>query len=334
MTRYRLWAGVIPGILLGTGTAYAQTAADQAAARALFDEGRALAKAGQYVQACPKFEAAAKLYPGAGTLLNLGDCYEKTGRFASAWAEFGASVAAADRAGRRDQADEARQRQAAIEPKVTKLTVVVPSPVSGITVTRDGTDVSQAAWGTPTPMDAGPHVVRVEASGYRPWTTTVTLTSPGQTISVEIPALVADPASDGTHASVAADDGTQAHAPADGEATAARSPRSRVPAFWMIGAGAAVAVGGGVLMGVESLRAASARQSNTPATHGTSVDEYDSTKTPYYLGLGLAIAGGAAVAAGAVWIATTHPAASSPAALRVTPWASTAAGGCAVGGDW
>ena len=57
-------------------------AEDQAAARALFDEGRALMKAGQYADACPKLEAARRLFTSAGILLNLADCHEKIGRTA------------------------------------------------------------------------------------------------------------------------------------------------------------------------------------------------------------------------------------------------------------
>ena len=60
-------------------------AEDQAAARALFAEGRALMKASKYAEACPKLEAARKLFTSAGILLNLADCHEKIGRAASAW---------------------------------------------------------------------------------------------------------------------------------------------------------------------------------------------------------------------------------------------------------
>ena len=75
-------------------------AEDQAAARALFNEGRELLTAGRYAEACPKFEAARKLYASAGILLNLGDCYERLGRTASAWTEFGEAVSLARRTAR------------------------------------------------------------------------------------------------------------------------------------------------------------------------------------------------------------------------------------------
>ena len=135
---------VVLGVLLASPQARAQ-AEDQAAARSLFDEGRKLMKAGKYDDACPKLEAASKLYASAGILLNLGDCFEKIGRTASAWTEFGQSAAVADRADRRDQAAEAKRRQAALEPKLARLTIHVPREVPGLVVSRDSTDLGPAA---------------------------------------------------------------------------------------------------------------------------------------------------------------------------------------------
>ncbi len=70
--------------LVSAAPAHAQ-AEDRAAARALFDEGRQLMAAERYDAACPKFEAARKLAQSTGVLLNLGECYERLGRTASAW---------------------------------------------------------------------------------------------------------------------------------------------------------------------------------------------------------------------------------------------------------
>src|SRR5262245_41405440 len=77
--------------ILGARPAAAETPEPQAqaAARALFNEARDLLKSGRYGEACAKLEGAKGLYTSAGILLNLGDCYEKIGRTASAWTEFG-----------------------------------------------------------------------------------------------------------------------------------------------------------------------------------------------------------------------------------------------------
>lgn len=99
----RVLAGVAAAAALSTllaaPVARAQ-AQDQAAARALFEDGRRLLQNGKYEEACRRLEAASKLYASPGILLNLGDCYEKLGRSASAWTEFGEAAAVAARAQR------------------------------------------------------------------------------------------------------------------------------------------------------------------------------------------------------------------------------------------
>src|SRR6266498_1038121 len=68
------------------GAASAQVSAEnRAAAQALFDLGRTLITSGRAEEACPKFEESQRLDPGVGTQLNLADCYDRTGRTASAW---------------------------------------------------------------------------------------------------------------------------------------------------------------------------------------------------------------------------------------------------------
>src|SRR6202040_697588 len=107
-------------------------------ARALFNEARELMKAGQYDEACPKLEAATRLHEGSGLLLNLGDCYEHVGRTASAWTEFGEAASAAERQGRAVDQAEAQKRQAAIEPKLSRLAIRVNKEAPGLVVKRDG----------------------------------------------------------------------------------------------------------------------------------------------------------------------------------------------------
>src|SRR5262245_51965919 len=60
----------------------------QQAAEALFQQGRELLELGNYAAACQRFEASQRLDAGLGTLLFLGECYDKLGKSASAWKAF------------------------------------------------------------------------------------------------------------------------------------------------------------------------------------------------------------------------------------------------------
>lgn len=179
---------LIASLMLGAPRAAAQ-AESEAAARALFEEGRRLIKNGDYAGACPKVEAAARLHASPGVLLNLGDCYEHANRTASAWAEFAEAEAMAARADRADMQVEANRRKALLEPKLCRLIIHVTESVPGLAIARDGLpvniDVSQA----PVPIDPGEHIVMATAPQRIRWSTTVTLTEAGDVVVVEVPKL-------------------------------------------------------------------------------------------------------------------------------------------------
>jgi hypothetical protein len=174
--------------LLAAAPAAAQVE-NEAAARALFDEGRKLRDAGRYEQACPKFEAASKLYGGSGLLVNLGDCYEHVGRTASAWTTFGDAVTLAVRLGHSDDETEARRRQAALGPRLSSLAIHVSSEAPGLVVKRDGTPLDRPAWGSSIPVDPGLHTLSAEAPDRVAWSSSVSVTGPGRTVTVDVPEL-------------------------------------------------------------------------------------------------------------------------------------------------
>jgi serine/threonine-protein kinase len=171
--------------------ASAQSAADVAAAEALFREGRKLFDEGRTTEACPKFAESQRLAPAPGTLLNLAGCYEKQGLTASAWATFQSAASEAHRKGRQDWEQLARDRAAALEPSLSHLTVVVPetSLVSGLSIRRDGEPLGRAAWSTAIPVDPGAHVVDASAPGYEAWSQSVQVDAGGASRSVTVPAL-------------------------------------------------------------------------------------------------------------------------------------------------
>src|SRR6476661_3375733 len=103
-----------------------------AAAESLFQEARKLVDARRYGEACPKFAASQKIAPAIGTLLNLADCYEKNNQLASAWAKFHEAIALAQRLGRGNREQTARDRADKLEPRLIKLAILAHA--SGIDV--------------------------------------------------------------------------------------------------------------------------------------------------------------------------------------------------------
>lgn len=163
---------------------------DEAGARVLFVEARRLAAAGNYSEACPKFEDSFRLNPGIGTNFNLADCLEHTGRVASAWARFLDVAAATKLAGQPEREKVARDRAAALEPRLAHLIVRVPSPAPGLVIERDKVVVPPSSWGVAVPIDPGLHAISVTAPGMKRWSTEVKVPD-GEpaTITLSVPAL-------------------------------------------------------------------------------------------------------------------------------------------------
>jgi hypothetical protein len=179
---------VVAFVLLGAGHARAQS--DTAAAQALFDEGKVLMAKGQLEQACPKLEESQRLDPGLGTLFNLAECNEKTGRIATAWVRFLDVATGARSAGHRDAQRVAQNRANALAPRVPKLIVDVVSADSspGLEIRRDGVLIGGAQWGLAIPVDPGAHTISASAPGRKAWEATVTAEEK-QVAKLSVPAL-------------------------------------------------------------------------------------------------------------------------------------------------
>jgi hypothetical protein len=172
---------------------------DKAAAEALFDEARRLMADKHFAEACPKLEASQRLDPGVGTMLNLADCYEKSGKTASAWAQFRDTISAARKAGSLDREEIARTRARELEPKLSYLTIVTWQGQE-VLVLRDGNTVDSAMLGTPIPVDPGTHEITASAEGKRRWTTTVDVPASPGTTKVAVPILPDESGGDGAAA--------------------------------------------------------------------------------------------------------------------------------------
>lgn len=111
-------------------------AADSEAGR-LFEEAQQAMAAKDYATACSKFAASLRLEPGIGTRLWLADCYEQSGRLASAWRVFREAAAAAVEA-KDTRADVAASRAAKLEPKLARIVLRITHPPPSLEVRLDG----------------------------------------------------------------------------------------------------------------------------------------------------------------------------------------------------
>ena len=162
---------------------------DVVSAEALFIQGRDLMQQGKFAQACPKFAASQRLDPAVGTLLNLGDCYEKNGQIASAWARFREAQTMAQRQGRADRERIARERADGLEPKLPKLDIELSQQSVDVEIKRDGNVIDPGQLGSHVPVDPGKHTVEATARGRKPWSTTVDVTG---NLTVRVPVLEPD----------------------------------------------------------------------------------------------------------------------------------------------
>lgn len=169
---------------------------DGALAEELFRQGRALMAEERYGEACPKLAESQRLDPSTGTLLNLAVCHEKQGKLATAWNEYNEALLAAKQDGRDDRVAYARERIAAIEPNLSRLTISLPEEhdVQGLEVKLDGVTVGRPALGVALPIDPGAHTVVVSAPGKKPWQANVDIAEGPGTKSLSIPQLLDVPA--------------------------------------------------------------------------------------------------------------------------------------------
>ncbi len=197
-------AGVMVSVLLGATSpvALAQTpppaapsGSDRTLAESLFIEARRLMGEQRYAEACPKFEESNRLDPAGGTLLNLAVCHEGEGKLATAWSEFRQSLTIARREQRGEREKLASEHIAALEPRLPRLTVDVPTPsrVPGLVVRVNQSPLGSAAWGSALPVDPGDALIEASAPGRKAWSTKLRIAE-GRNTTATVPILEAAPA--------------------------------------------------------------------------------------------------------------------------------------------
>ena len=321
MTKWFVTLLTIALALACARAAQAQASAeDEAAAELLFDEGRTLMKAGNFAEACGKFAESQRLDAGVGTLIYLSDCYEKSGRLASAWATFRQAAAAARAAGQADREQLARDRAAALHPKLARIVINVPeaAQVPGIEVQRDATPVGPALWGSPVPVDAGKHVIKVTAPGKNPWSHEVAAEDESPPVSVEVPTLDAAPTTSKREPAMATASTIQSDRAAGDGPDDVPGSSQRILGYVVTGTGV-VALGAGIYFWQNGRskhdEAVEHCDPQCDATARSLQDEAQSSTTLGNIGM---IGGGVLILGGAVLLLTA-PSAKVEARLRVQP---------------
>jgi hypothetical protein len=169
---------------------------DVALAETLFQQGKALLAKGSYAEACAKLGESQRIDPGDGTLLTLATCHEAEGKLALAWSEYSSIANKSD--ARADRAQRAKERISAIEPKLARLSVMVPratmEKTPSLEILRDDVALGRGAWNTASPIDPGAHVIEARAEGMKPFRIEVQATSGGR-LEVVVPPLSASSSS-------------------------------------------------------------------------------------------------------------------------------------------
>jgi hypothetical protein len=328
--------------------ARAQTAADKAAAEALFDEGKRLREAKRYAEACPKLADSHRLDPAVGTLLNLALCYKENGQTASAWSTYREAAAQAASARQSDREQLARDEASAIEPKLTRLVIEVSpevAKVQGVEVKRDGAVVPQGLWGVPAPVDPGVRMIDVTAPGKKPFHMEAKAEGAGATAKVVISALEDDPNAGAAAVPVASPTSDPTTAPTDSApADKGSSPGSGQRIIGYVAAGAGV-----VLLGVGGVFTLKSMSENDDAKaicpdfpqgdcdrddvedHELLVKQAKASQLNSFVFYGI---GGVGVITGAVLILTAPKGEKKAARVSVVPEVGSNQLGLSVSGSW
>lgn len=167
--------------------------------QALYDEALKDMEGHHYELACPKLQQVIRLVPeGIGARITLGECLEAQGKLAGAWIAYREAQAKANAAGQKDRENKAKGRAEILEPKLAKLSIVVPSAIqklSGLKIEKDGEPVDPALWNVALPVDKGEHSISVSAEGKESWKKNVVITKDGEKSSLEVGPLTDTPLS-------------------------------------------------------------------------------------------------------------------------------------------
>ena len=167
--------------------------ADDRSAARLYNEGLQLYKDKQYAEACPLLERSLAASPMMRTRSALAQCYEASGKYASAYntwravAEQAAGAGAAEGATLKRAVEKTEQLAA----RITRMVFAPAESPTGLQVWLDGRLLAANELDVPVPVDPGTHTIEVKAPERLDWKTTfeITVTEAGVTRRVPIEPL-------------------------------------------------------------------------------------------------------------------------------------------------
>lgn len=190
----RVFAGAALALSLSLG-APKLAWADAAAAEQLFQQGLEAMERRDYDVACEAFAGSNKADPSPGTQINLALCFERQKKWASAWTWYRSAFGLAQQRGQSEREKLAEAAASRLKPQLHYIVISAADPAPGMTVRRDGAEVTIAIAGkaVPLPVDPGEHTIEVSAPGKLPWTKVITVADDAETDRIEVPSLADAP---------------------------------------------------------------------------------------------------------------------------------------------
>ncbi len=164
-----------------------------AAAKALFEQGKARLDRDDWIGACAAFDESLALHVNVSTLIKVARCREHEGKLATAGQAYGRARALNhEEGGPRDEHQAAldaviEHESSELAPRIPRLRIVVADAPEDLTVHSNGTLVSGPVLGEAFPVDPGTYEISVNAPGFVEVTKTakvVERTAPDEVVEV------------------------------------------------------------------------------------------------------------------------------------------------------
>lgn len=311
-----LAAAISSGVLVAPA-AHADAAGDLARARAEFHEAVALETAGNWSAALAKLRGVAAVKMTAQVRFHLALCEEHLGRLVAALGDYDLAAHEAEEASNASVATTADEHMKALAPRVPRLTVKRGAGAETATLQLDGVALGQSAVGRETRVDPGKHVVSAAIRGEERAREEVDLAE-GESRTVEIgidaPEGAVAAARPAARPRRPAKPPAEPEKPAEKRAPGAPAEEPSSAGYWLIGAGGASLLAGGVFW---SLRSGTLEDLDAKCVDGRCPASSESTASrgKLYTGLGeLAFVAGAGLAAAGVWLTLKAPSTAPDAA--------------------